>query len=176
MRASRLLYPPLLTFIFFSTGCAAGCQDLSSPSDPGLGDPASSGCHLHSRRLRLPKLTSPPALPSLPHVTLICSSLTRATAAALPHSSTAKRAVPSPPSHGSIATRASGRPVLLCNPCFSGQPGLKISPAGCAWAAGKARGLFGHDSGSCRCLTTDSLPWGYPKQLFGLQRVLELDG
>jgi hypothetical protein len=31
-------------------------------------------------------------------------------------------------------------------------------------------------SASCRCLTTDSLPWGYPGQLFRLQRVLELDG
>jgi hypothetical protein len=29
---------------------------------------------------------------------------------------------------------------------------------------------------SCRCLTTDSLSWGYPGQLFGLRRVLELDG
>jgi hypothetical protein len=29
---------------------------------------------------------------------------------------------------------------------------------------------------SCRCLTTDSLPRGYPGQLFGLRRVLELDG
>jgi hypothetical protein len=29
---------------------------------------------------------------------------------------------------------------------------------------------------SCRCLITDSLPWGYPGQLFGLRRVLELDG
>jgi hypothetical protein len=28
---------------------------------------------------------------------------------------------------------------------------------------------------SCRCLTTDSLPRGYPGQLFGLRRVLELD-
>jgi hypothetical protein len=28
----------------------------------------------------------------------------------------------------------------------------------------------------CRCLTTDSLPRGYPGQMFGLQRVLELDG
>jgi hypothetical protein len=28
----------------------------------------------------------------------------------------------------------------------------------------------------CRCLTPDSLPWGYPGQLFGLRRVLELDG
>jgi hypothetical protein len=28
----------------------------------------------------------------------------------------------------------------------------------------------------CRCLTIDSLPWGYPGQLFGLRRVLELDG
>jgi hypothetical protein len=27
----------------------------------------------------------------------------------------------------------------------------------------------------CRCLTTDSLPRGYPGQLFGLWRVLELD-
>jgi hypothetical protein len=27
----------------------------------------------------------------------------------------------------------------------------------------------------CRCLTTDSLPRGYLEQLFGLQRVLELD-
>jgi hypothetical protein len=27
-----------------------------------------------------------------------------------------------------------------------------------------------------RSLTTDSLPWGYPGQLFGLRRVLELDG
>jgi hypothetical protein len=26
-----------------------------------------------------------------------------------------------------------------------------------------------------QCLTTDSLPWGYPGQLFGLRRVLELD-
>jgi hypothetical protein len=29
---------------------------------------------------------------------------------------------------------------------------------------------------SCRCLTPDSLPRGYPGQLFGLRRVLELDG
>jgi hypothetical protein len=29
---------------------------------------------------------------------------------------------------------------------------------------------------SCWCLTTDSLPRGYPGQLFRLQRVLELDG
>jgi hypothetical protein len=29
---------------------------------------------------------------------------------------------------------------------------------------------------SCRCLTTDSLPRGYPGQLFGLRCVLELDG
>jgi hypothetical protein len=29
---------------------------------------------------------------------------------------------------------------------------------------------------SCRCLTTDSLPWGYSGQLFGLRCVLELDG
>jgi hypothetical protein len=29
---------------------------------------------------------------------------------------------------------------------------------------------------SCHCLTTDSLPWGYLGQLFGLQRMLELDG
>jgi hypothetical protein len=28
----------------------------------------------------------------------------------------------------------------------------------------------------CWCLTTDSLPRGYPGQLFGLRRVLELDG
>jgi hypothetical protein len=28
---------------------------------------------------------------------------------------------------------------------------------------------------SCRCLTTDSLPRGYPGQLFELWRVLELD-
>jgi hypothetical protein len=28
----------------------------------------------------------------------------------------------------------------------------------------------------CRCLTTDSLPWRYLGQLFGLRRVLELDG
>jgi hypothetical protein len=27
---------------------------------------------------------------------------------------------------------------------------------------------------SCQCLTTDSLPWGYPGQLFGLQCMLEL--
>jgi hypothetical protein len=27
-----------------------------------------------------------------------------------------------------------------------------------------------------RCLTTDSLPQGYPGQLFGLQCMLELDG
>jgi hypothetical protein len=29
---------------------------------------------------------------------------------------------------------------------------------------------------SCWCLTTDSLPRGYPGQLFGLRCVLELDG
>jgi hypothetical protein len=29
---------------------------------------------------------------------------------------------------------------------------------------------------SYRCLTTDSLPWGYLGQLFGLRCVLELDG
>jgi hypothetical protein len=29
---------------------------------------------------------------------------------------------------------------------------------------------------SYRCLTTDSLPRGYPGQLFGLRRMLELDG
>jgi hypothetical protein len=29
---------------------------------------------------------------------------------------------------------------------------------------------------SCRCLITDSLPRGYPGQLFGLRCVLELDG
>jgi hypothetical protein len=29
---------------------------------------------------------------------------------------------------------------------------------------------------SCRCLTTDSLPWGYPGQLFELRCMLELDG
>jgi hypothetical protein len=29
---------------------------------------------------------------------------------------------------------------------------------------------------NCRCLTTDSLPRGYPGQLFGLRRVLQLDG
>jgi hypothetical protein len=28
----------------------------------------------------------------------------------------------------------------------------------------------------CWCLTTDSLPRGYPRQLFGLRRMLELDG
>jgi hypothetical protein len=28
----------------------------------------------------------------------------------------------------------------------------------------------------CRCLTTDSLPRGYPGQLFGLRRMLEVDG
>jgi hypothetical protein len=28
----------------------------------------------------------------------------------------------------------------------------------------------------CRCLTTDSLPRGYPGQLFGLRHVVELDG
>jgi hypothetical protein len=28
----------------------------------------------------------------------------------------------------------------------------------------------------CRCLTTDSLPRGYPGQLFGLRHRLELDG
>jgi hypothetical protein len=28
----------------------------------------------------------------------------------------------------------------------------------------------------CRCLITDSLPRGYPGQLFGLRRMLELDG
>jgi hypothetical protein len=27
----------------------------------------------------------------------------------------------------------------------------------------------------CRCLTTNSLPWGYPGQLFRLRRMLELD-
>jgi hypothetical protein len=29
---------------------------------------------------------------------------------------------------------------------------------------------------NCLCLTTDSLPRGYLGQLFGLQRMLELDG
>jgi hypothetical protein len=29
---------------------------------------------------------------------------------------------------------------------------------------------------SCLCLTTDSLPWGYPEQLFGLWCMLELGG
>jgi hypothetical protein len=29
---------------------------------------------------------------------------------------------------------------------------------------------------NCQCLTIDSLPWGYPGQLFGLWRVLELNG
>jgi hypothetical protein len=28
---------------------------------------------------------------------------------------------------------------------------------------------------NCRCLTNDSLPWGYQGQLFGLQRMLELN-
>ena len=28
----------------------------------------------------------------------------------------------------------------------------------------------------CRCFTTDSLPQGYPGQLFELQRIVELDG
>jgi hypothetical protein len=28
----------------------------------------------------------------------------------------------------------------------------------------------------CQCLTTDSLPRGYPGQLFGLRCVVELDG
>ena len=29
---------------------------------------------------------------------------------------------------------------------------------------------------SCQCFITDSLPRGYPGQLFGLRRMLELDG
>ena len=29
---------------------------------------------------------------------------------------------------------------------------------------------------SCRCFTTDSLPWGYPGQLFGLRRIAEFGG
>jgi hypothetical protein len=28
---------------------------------------------------------------------------------------------------------------------------------------------------SCQCFTTDSLPRGYPRQLFGLRRMLELN-
>jgi hypothetical protein len=36
--------------------------------------------------------------------------------------------------------------------------------------------LYVNMFGNCRCLTTDSLPRGYPGQLFGLQRMLELDG
>jgi hypothetical protein len=30
--------------------------------------------------------------------------------------------------------------------------------------------------GDCRCLTTDSLSWGYPRQLLELWRMIELDG
>ena len=30
--------------------------------------------------------------------------------------------------------------------------------------------------GGCRCFTTDSLPRGYPGQLFGLRRIVELGG
>ena len=30
--------------------------------------------------------------------------------------------------------------------------------------------------GSCRCFTTDSLPRGYPGQLFGLRRIAEFGG
>jgi hypothetical protein len=41
---------------------------------------------------------------------------------------------------------------------------IAIAPQAPTWCA------------SCRCLTTDSLPRGYPGQLFGLRRVLELDG
>jgi hypothetical protein len=40
---------------------------------------------------------------------------------------------------------------------------ITIAPKAPSWRA------------SCRCLTADSLPRGYSGQLFGLQRVLELD-
>jgi hypothetical protein len=61
-------------------------------------------------------------------------------------------------------------------------PKMKVDPVGKIMSSKSAELLIAIAlkcptwRANCRCLTTDSLPQGYPGQLFGLRRVLELDG